>query len=457
VSSGGTKVAAEAAVAADAAAPAPPRALAAPEARAAVSLRRLVPLLAQLGLLLGVFHAFDVEGGPFRRLAAIGFAGFLVHYLTPLPWKKWVFVGLSLAGGAAVLAYDTGASGAFAVLLPASAVGLAFALGASFFAILRLAAPFWLRLVLVGAIAGLLAWMRVVTFLPGPFFLVLGSIFMFRMILYAYEVKVARRPESFADFCSYFFLLPNFYFVLFPVIDYSTFKKSFYARDIHDTAQRGIAWMVRGTTHLVLYRWIYHNLVIGPESIDSPATLAQFVAVPFWLYLKVSGHFHVIVGMLHLFGYSLPETNRRYFLASSFTDFWRRINIYWKDFMIKAFYYPAYFRFRRRNETLALVVATVLVFVATTLLHGYQMFWLHGTFTITSADLAFWGILGALVVVNALSEARRPRRPAKRSRAAALAARVPSTLAVYLTITVLWSLWSGHSVGDWVEAVTYWR
>jgi hypothetical protein len=447
-----TTIAAEAAPARPAARPPS----AAQEARAAVDLARFAPLAVQLLLLFAVFQVLNVEGPRFLRLAAVAFAGFGVHYFTPLRWKKWLFVALSLAGGVWVLAWDTGASGVFRVLLPASAVALAVAVGVAFYASLRMRASFGARLGVVLAIAGVLAWLRVVNFLPGPYFLVLGSIFMFRLILYAYEVKNGREPESFADFCSYFFLLPNFHFVLFPVIDYATFKKSFYAQDVHVTAQRGIAWMVRGTLQLLLYRFIYHNLAIGPEEVHSPATLARFVFVPFWLYLKVSGHFHVIVGMLHLFGWALPETNRRYFLSSSFTDFWRRINIYWKDFMIKMFYYPAYFRFRKQSETLALVLATLLVFVATTVLHGYQMFWLHGSFTITSADLAFWGVLGALVMLTVLYEARRPRAP-RRSKAAALAMRAASTLGVYLTITVLWSMWSGESVGAWIDAVTYWR
>ena len=51
--------------------------------------------------------------------------------------------------------------------------------------------------------------------------------------------------------------------------------------------------------------------------------------------------------MLHLFGFNLPETQSLYYLASSFTDFWRRINIYWKDFMMKVFYYPAFFGLKR--------------------------------------------------------------------------------------------------------------
>ncbi|NIO08549.1 MAG: hypothetical protein GTO40_11300, partial [Deltaproteobacteria bacterium] len=58
-----------------------------------------------------------------------------------------------------------------------------------------------------------------------------------------------------------------------------------------------------------------------------------------------------------------PETNYRYFLASNFTDFWRRANIYWKDFMLKVVYYPTYFRLRKWDDTFRLIFATVLVFL----------------------------------------------------------------------------------------------
>ena len=67
--------------------------------------------------------------------------------------------------------------------------------------------------------------------------------------------------------------------------------------------------------------------------------------------------------MLHLFGFNLPETHHLYFLASSFTDFWRRINIYWKDFMMKVFYYPVVLRAAQARRDRGAVIATALVFV----------------------------------------------------------------------------------------------
>src|SRR3546814_14022622 len=58
------------------------------------------------------------------------------------------------------------------------------------------------------------------------------------------------------------------------------------------------------------------------------------------------------------------------------------IFIYWKDFMMKIFYYPLFFKLWRYGDVPAIVVATVIVFLLTWLLHSYQWFWLRGDFPI---------------------------------------------------------------------------
>jgi D-alanyl-lipoteichoic acid acyltransferase DltB (MBOAT superfamily) len=170
------------------------------------------------------------------------------------------------------------------------------------------------------------------------------------------------------------------------------------------------------------------------------------------LYLRVSGQFHIIIGLLHLFGYDLPETHRKYLLASSLTDFWRRINIYWKDFMVKIVYFPIFFKLRRSGETRAQVVATAAVFIATWALHSYQWFWLRGEVLFTWPDTLFWAILGALVIINLLIEQRR--KPGAVEPAWRNAVKVAGTFSV---IVVLWSLWNSPSVGEWLEIVTWWK
>ena len=82
--------------------------------------------------------------------------------------------------------------------------------------------------------------------------------------------------------------------------------------------------------------------------------------------------------------------------------------------MMRVFYYPMLFRLQRYGGKLALVVATVMVFALTWLLHSYQWFWLLGSFPLTVQDMAFWGLLGVLVVGNSLWEMRATAAKKKR-------------------------------------------
>jgi len=287
---------------------------------------------------------------------------------------------------------------------------------------------------------------------------ILGSMFMFRLIVYLYDLQHESVSFSLWRSIGYFFLLPNVCFPLFPVIDYKTFHRTYYDADAFRIYQRGVDWMVRGITHLILYRAVYYYLTLAPSEISGPGDFAQFLVANFLLYLRVSGQFHLIVGLLHLFGFHLPETNHRYYLASSFTEFWRRINIYWKDFMLKIFYYPTYFKLRAWGPTPALVVSTLLVFAITWLLHSYQWFWLRGSFLLAWTDVTFWAVLAVLVLTNALWETKRGRvRTLGRTRwtlrgSTGLALRTAGTFGV---ICALWSLWTSENFGAWLALWTH--
>ena len=219
-----------------------------------------------------------------------------------------------------------------------------------------------------------------------------------------------------------------------------------------DTAiyEQGLLWIARGLVHLVLYRVVYHNLLVDPVDVATLGDLAQFMLGTFLLYLRVSGQFHLIVGMLHLFGFRLPETHKLYYLAHSFTELWRRINIYWTDFMMKMVFYPAYFKVKRLGPPRRTWCARRLaVFFVTWLLHSYQWFWLRGGFPMTRPDIALLG---------SPRHARRDRgaagaRGRPRSRKRSVAGTGVSGLQAATTFFVfcfLWSLWSTESVSQWM-------
>jgi alginate O-acetyltransferase complex protein AlgI len=95
------------------------------------------------------------------------------------------------------------------------------------------------------------------------------------------------------------------------------------------------------------------------------------------------------------------------------------------------------------------------VFVVTWATHSYQWFWFRGDILFTWPDTLFWGILGALVIVNLLIE-----QGADGQKAASVQGpvrRVVQTAATFAFIVVLWSLWQSPSVGEWLDVLTYWQ
>jgi D-alanyl-lipoteichoic acid acyltransferase DltB (MBOAT superfamily) len=405
-------------------------------------LLHFLPIAAHLGLLLAVFKVFRIEGRAFQMLVTFALAALPVHYWLPYRWKKPCFVAVSIAG--------------LAWIFGAATTGYVLALAALLIGVCYLPLAWKARAALLAAIGVGLAMLRLeslTTGIPDNVWPVLATMFMFRMIIYMYELKHARAPESLIDTLGYFFLLPNYCFLHFPVVDYRTLQRGYFAADIHEIQRSGIRMMFRGTTHLLLYRLIYHELMIPADEVHDLASLVGFVACNYLLYLRVSGQFHMACGMLHLFGFRLPETHHHYLLASGFTDYWRRVNIYWKDFMVRVVFNPVVFGLRARGQSLALAAGTVAVFLATWSLHAYQSFWLRGTWGFGVPDALFWGILGVLVLVNVQLDARRPRVRARGAAAAAtpgqLAIRVAKTAGTFATIALLWSLWSSPGLGEW--------
>jgi len=395
---------------------------------------------AQLVLVLLVIHRFQLESRTFFHVMLLGASGFVVHALLPLRYRLPFFTVLSLASILVALGMVDG------IVL----VGLGLVL----IGVCHLPLRMPVRVFLLIALGGLFAVWRM-ELLPAPWSVaiwpILASMFMFRLALYLYTLSYDEgRPTPFQTL-AYFFMLPNACFPLFPVIDCSTFVRSHFDRDEAHIYGTGMNWIARGLLHLILYRFVYLHLANDPDQLQTLGDLVQFLLATYLLYLRVSGQFHLIVGVLHLFGFRLPETHHLYYLASSFTDFWRRINIYWKDFMMKLVYYPSFFRLRRRGHGAALVRATVVVFLATWLLHSYQWFWLRGGFPLEPQDVAFWGVLGGLVVFGSSREMTRPRRRSLGAGPVWSASLALRTTGTFIALCLLWSLWSAASVPAWLS------
>ena len=213
---------------------------------------KFLSVTAQLGVLVLISRQFNLESYAFyHRMMPLIFYGFILHYFLPRQYRLPFFVLLSLGGIMGVQGLGN------AVWLVGLGVGL--------IGVCHLPAPFAVRLVLLGLAGAVLSTMRA-GWLEGPWpkaiWPIFGSMFMFRLVAYLYDLKHHKAPVEWWRTLAYFFLLPNVVFPLFPVVDYTTLGRTYYDDDQYRIYQRGVQWMFRGITHLLLYRYVNYYWVI---------------------------------------------------------------------------------------------------------------------------------------------------------------------------------------------------
>lgn len=429
----------------------------------------MFPFLAvavQFGLIVTVSSYWQLESPLLVRLMQVAFVGFLIHHFLPLRLRLPFFAALSLLATIAAVGHFgpnvlTGwlkgrmTTGNFLYhLLPGVSL---VAIGVSLIGLCHLPIRYSFRIGLLAVVGLALTVLRAKSGLfpdIAEMWVILGSMFMFRLMIYLYDLKHRTAPFSPARAISYFFLPPNICFPLFPVVDYKTFCSTYYNEEWPRIYQSGLRWMARGVFQLLLYRIVYQFAPLDIYKLSSALDVAGCILGMYLLYLRISGTFHLIVGLLHMFGFNLPETHHLYLLASSFTDFWRRINIYWKDFVMKLFFYPTHFRVRKMGALPALSIATMVTFLATWVLHSWQWFWIRGHPLLNWKDFSFWMILAVLVLVTAIYETTRGRKRALTPSKITSRQRVIlglQTGATFCAMCLLWGFWSCQT---WSEFLT---
>jgi len=427
------------------------------------SVAQFVAIVVQFGLIVVALDFWQLESQLLARVMWLAFAGFIIHHLLPVRFRLPFFAMLSLVavitavghfGPNVIASWMHGKktlNGLLYQLVPGvTLVGI----GLGLIGLCHLPIRFGARVGLVAIAGAGLAFLRANSqWLPDitEMWVILGSMFMFRLMVYLYDLKHRTAPFSLSHAVSYFFMLPNVCFPVFPVVDYKTFCSTYYNEDWPRIYQTGLRWMFRGVIQLLLYRLVYQYAPLDVYKLSSALDVAGCMLGMYLLYLRISGTFHLIVGLLLMFGFNLPETHHLYYLARSFTDFWRRINIYWKDFVMKLFFYPIHFKLRKMGTLWALSLATLATFLATWLLHSWQWFWIRGKLLLDWKDFSFWIILGVLVLVTAIYETTRGRkRTLKPSRVTLLQRFIVGLQAagIFSLMCILWAYWSCQS---WAE------
>src|SRR5580704_2791293 len=420
-------------------------------------------IFAQFALIVVAIDHWHLESQLLARLMWLALLGFVIHHFLPRRFRLSFFAGLSLVAvitatghlGPNVIAGWVHGKSTIGSIFYHLVPGLTLiGIGLGLIGLCHLPIRFGARVALIVAVGAGLAFLRANSqWFPDvtEMWVVLGSMFMFRLMVYLYDLKHRTAPFSLAHAVSYFFMLPNVCFPVFPVVDYKTFCSTYYNEDWPRIYQTGLKWMFRGVIQLLLYRLVYQYAPLDVYKLSSALDVAGCMLGMYLLYLRISGTFHLIVGLLLMFGFNLPETHHLYYLATSFTDFWRRINIYWKDFVMKLFFYPTHFKLRKMGTLWALSLATLATFLATWLLHSWQWFWIRGRPLLDWKDFSFWIILGVLVLVTAIYETTRGRKRTLRPSRVTLRQRFTVGLQAAGTFSLMCIIWAYWSCQSWAE------
>jgi hypothetical protein len=214
-----------------------------PFARYASGVAPFLAVVAQFGLIVLVVKDWQLENLLLFKLMALAFVGFIIHHLLPIRLRLPFFAILSVAGvifglsEVGVRTFVSGVSGRVPIgdILYSLVPGITLVVvGLGLIGICHLPTRFGVRVALITLAAAGLAFLRAHTeWLPElkGMWVVLGSMFMFRLMIYLYDLKHRTAPFSPSRAISYFFLLPNVCFPLFPVVDYKTFCSTYYNED----------------------------------------------------------------------------------------------------------------------------------------------------------------------------------------------------------------------------------
>jgi hypothetical protein len=401
----------------------------------------------QLLLFYYVLNAYQIE--PNSGIAQIGYfvgGAFLLVHLVNKEFIPWIFIFTAVAS--VYYAFSWFAGTVFILL---------FLCG---FGILSFNFNIYLKIFLFLLFLTGLAFLRMGFYYMPRIYMVtpfIGAIFMFRGIMYLYYLKNHKLKGSFKQRLAYFLMFPNLAFLLFPIIDFKEFLNSHLVKPFDDTRQKALRYMLRAVVHLLLYRLLFTFFYIDASQVNDLPSLVHFMASAYMLILRLSGILHLSMAFVCLFGYDLSPVFNYFFLGASFTDLWRRINTYWRNFMQKVFFYPLWFRIRKFLGNAALPVATAIMFVCTWFFHNYQFFWARGAFPLSANDALFWFILGTCITVNVayLDYKARKKITGSITLIGKYAKQSFFIVFCFFFMCFLWSLWSSASIGEWGHTLSF--
>ncbi len=111
---------------------------------------------------------------------------------------------------------------------------------------------------------------------------------------------------------------------------------------------------------------------VGGGDVDTPSVLlTTFLDLFRWLLLW-GGVVHFKVGLWRICGYRIDPYFNKPWMATNLVSFWPRFTFHYREFLVRAFYYPVFFRFFKRHTRTRIVFATMASVGAANLIWGHM-------------------------------------------------------------------------------------
>jgi hypothetical protein len=206
-------------------------------------------------------------------------------------------------------------------------------------------------------------------------------------------------------------------------------------------------------------RTLVRHYVKGTE-MTTPTVLLSSMLDQLRIFLFWGGVVHFRVGVWRLYGYRIDPHFHFPILATNLVSLWGRFTFHFREFLVKAFYYPAFFRFFKNHMWLRIITATLAAATFGNLFWGHvpEMMYYKGVkferFLMVLQIWPYYVLLGGGITVTEiyLKYTRRTRKPWSRDRWI-----ITDVIAVYFTlqyyslIHVFARPCTGGSLGDYTR------
>ncbi len=374
----------------------------------------------------------------------------LLVYLVFHPGRKLGIWISALAGFAAYWAFyfDIGSTGRqvlLALLLPLLAIAVYIYGVLPLLRYGRVAAV--MRTVVIHAAVLTICLGLVMDVLGGIGFLVpLGVLLFFfqwaRLVMYHIDYQDGLVPENITldRYLAVFLspaVLPTWYWAVTIPQGYAYINNRFLCEDKNRIVLAGLKLMAIALLYLVFWYWIMrhleamftglgvdvhrnsiramiHDYTQGHE-IDTLSVLLTSLLDLVRTILTFAGVVHFKVAVWRICGYSIQPYINKPWLATNLMSFWTRYAYYYREFLVRAFYYPVFFRFAKVHAGIRILIASLAAAgVGNLITHIMKQNLQHGmhaqSFSYVLATWPYFFLLGIGIAVSMIFMRRRKRR-----------------------------------------------